>query len=78
LHRSPNSGWPESAMAGALDLQLAGPRVYGGVRVSEPMMHAAGRPVAALGDIISGVTVFYTACSLLAGLAGLFALLSFA
>ena len=28
-HRSPNAGWPEAAMAGALGLKLAGPRVYG-------------------------------------------------
>ena len=27
-HRSPNAGWPEAAMAGALGLRLAGPRVY--------------------------------------------------
>ncbi|KQW28633.1 cobalamin biosynthesis protein CobD [Rhizobium sp. Root274] len=77
LHRSPNSGWPESAMAGALDLQLAGPRVYGGVRVSEPMMYAAGRPAATLPDILTGVCVFYTACSLLAALTALVALVSY-
>lgn len=28
-HRSPNAGWPEAAMAGALGLKLAGPRYYG-------------------------------------------------
>jgi adenosylcobinamide-phosphate synthase len=28
LHRSPNAGWPESAMAGALSLALGGPRAY--------------------------------------------------
>jgi len=65
LHRSPNSGWPEAAMAGALDLQLAGPRVYGGVRVSEPMMHAGGRADAGPADIQSGIQVFYTACSMM-------------
>ena len=31
-HRSPNAGYPEAAMAGALGLSLAGPRIYGGVR----------------------------------------------
>ncbi|NBB47680.1 cobalamin biosynthesis protein [Rhizobium sp. CRIBSB] len=72
LHRSPNSGWPEAAMAGALDLQLAGPRVYGGVRVSEPMMHAAGRGDAKPEDIRIGIRLFYTACTIMAGLVGLF------
>ena len=36
LHRSPNAGWPEAAMAGALDIRLSGPRVYGGSRPDEP------------------------------------------
>ncbi len=30
-HRSPNAGWPEAAMAGALSLKIAGPRAYHGV-----------------------------------------------
>ena len=36
LHRSPNAGWPEAAMAGVLDLKLSGPRVYGGNATDEP------------------------------------------
>jgi adenosylcobinamide-phosphate synthase len=36
LHRSPNAGWPEAAMAGALGLKLSGPRVYQGVGSNEP------------------------------------------
>ena len=28
-HASPNAGWPEAAMAGALGLRLGGPRAYG-------------------------------------------------
>ncbi|MBU2326125.1 MAG: adenosylcobinamide-phosphate synthase CbiB [Alphaproteobacteria bacterium] len=71
LHRSPNSGWPEAAMAGALDLQLAGPRVYGGVRVSEPMMHAGGRDNAGPADILRGIGVFYAACAFMAAVVAL-------
>ncbi|MCZ4092966.1 adenosylcobinamide-phosphate synthase CbiB [Sinorhizobium psoraleae] len=63
LHRSPNSGWPEAAMAGALDIQLAGPRTYGGVRVDEPMINEPGRSVAIPEDIDAAVSVFYGACS---------------
>lgn len=65
LHRSPNSGWPEAAMAGALDIQLTGPRIYGGERVSEPMINGAGRPVATVRDIETGVDLFYASCTAL-------------
>ena len=37
-HRSPNAGWPEAAMAGALGLALAGPRRYGGVLLDDAVM----------------------------------------
>jgi adenosylcobinamide-phosphate synthase len=37
-HRSPNAGWPEAAMAGALGLRLAGPRAYGGTLVEDAWM----------------------------------------
>lgn len=67
LHRSPNSGWPEAAMAGALGIGLAGPRIYGGVRVDEPMMNGSGRIAATPGDIDRALAVFSGACAALAG-----------
>jgi adenosylcobinamide-phosphate synthase len=62
-HRSPNAGWPEAAMAGALDVSLAGPRVYGGVLVDEPMLHAGGRLKATPAVIQSALMLFRTACT---------------
>ncbi len=49
-HRSPNAGWPEAAMAGALGLKLAGPRSYGGVAVPDAYM-GSGRAEASAKDI---------------------------
>lgn len=37
-HRSPNAGWPEAALAGALGFRLAGPRRYGGTMVEDAWM----------------------------------------
>lgn len=37
-HRSVNAGWPEATMAGALDIRIAGPRVYDGVVTEDPWM----------------------------------------
>ena len=39
-HRSPNAGWPESAMAGALDVRLGGPRAYAGSETADPWLNA--------------------------------------
>jgi len=50
-HRSPNAGWPEAAMAGALGIALAGPRRYGARIVEDPFLHDGGRHEAGPGDI---------------------------
>ncbi|HSZ74346.1 MAG TPA: CobD/CbiB family cobalamin biosynthesis protein, partial [Rhizomicrobium sp.] len=41
-HRSPNAGWPEAAMAGALGVRLSGPRLYRGVPANEPWLNESG------------------------------------
>jgi adenosylcobinamide-phosphate synthase len=60
-HRSPNAGWPEAAMAGALGLQLAGPRVYGDTLVDDAFM-GNGRREATAADITRALQLYRTAC----------------
>ena len=73
-HRSPNAGWPEAAMAGALGVRLSGPRIYHGSITNEPWLNEGARdPLAA--DITQGLAVYRRAMLLLAGL---LAILSFA
>ena len=42
LHSSPNSGHPEAAMAGSLDIWLGGPSYYGGALVPKPIINEGG------------------------------------
>lgn len=62
-HRSPNAGWPEAAMAGALGLALAGPRAYGGVVVEDGFM-GDGRREAGAADIRAALRLFRMADTL--------------
>jgi adenosylcobinamide-phosphate synthase len=74
-HRSPNAGYPEAAMAGALDLSLAGPRRYGGVAVEDALM-GNGRREADAKDIRGALALYRSADAILvtfvAALAALF------
>lgn len=63
-HRSPNAGWPEAAMAGALNLGLAGPRTYPGYTVKDPYMNEAGRRDANGADIGRALKILAGACCL--------------
>ena len=65
-HRSPNAGWPEAAMAGALGLKLAGPRVYGKTLVDDGFM-GSGRREADAADIRRALRLFMRACAIQAG-----------
>jgi adenosylcobinamide-phosphate synthase len=60
-HRSPNAGWPEAAMAGALGLKLAGPRVYGETLVEDAFM-GNGRREATAADIRRALNLYRLAC----------------
>jgi adenosylcobinamide-phosphate synthase len=63
-HRSPNAGYPEAAMAGALGLALAGPRSYGGVEVNDAMM-GDGRREARASDIRRALALYRIADAIL-------------
>jgi adenosylcobinamide-phosphate synthase len=63
-HRSPNAGYPEAAMAGALKLSLAGPRVYGATRVDDVFV-GEGRTEANGTDIRRALALFRRADALL-------------
>ncbi len=66
-HRSPNAGYPEAAMAGALGLALAGARVYGGVRVEDAIM-GGGRRDADADDIVRALALYRRADAILIAL----------
>jgi adenosylcobinamide-phosphate synthase len=63
-HRSPNAGWPESAMAGALGLKLNGPKTYGATRVEDAYMGDGRREVTA-NDIYRALRLAATAWAIM-------------
>jgi adenosylcobinamide-phosphate synthase len=66
-HRSPNAGWPEAAMAGALDLSLGGPRRYGGERVEDTWLGDGSEDIGAA-EIRRALRLFIVACLVQAAL----------
>jgi len=65
-HRSPNAGYPEAAMAGALGLSLAGPRAYRGVVIDDAFM-GNGRRAAKTMDIRAALALYRCADAILVG-----------
>jgi adenosylcobinamide-phosphate synthase len=63
-HRSPNAGWPESAMAGALGIALSGPRRYAEGEANEPWLNEEARKDATAKDIGQALKLFVAACAL--------------
>lgn len=62
-HRSPNAGWPEAAMAGALGVRLSGPRIYGDRVADEPWLNA-GAPDPDAGAIDEALGLYLRATAL--------------
>lgn len=75
LHRSPNAGWPEAAMAPALGVSLSGPRSYDGVIEDFDWVHAEGRKDAGPDDIDGAVDILWKAWALGLALAAMIALI---
>lgn len=70
-HASPNSGWPEAAMAGALALRLAGPLVYDGLSHPKPWI-GDGTSEATAKDIRAALRLYLRSLALLWLLTGVF------
>ena len=73
-HRSPNAGWPEAAMAGALSIRLSGPRAYDGIFNDEAWVND-GAPDPSPVDLGRGLNLYLAAILALAGLIAVVALL---
>lgn len=62
-HASPNAGWPEAAMAGALWVRLGGPVRYDGVLTERPIFGDGPPPTPH--DLRRAVDIYVRACGLL-------------
>lgn len=62
-HRSPNAGWPEAAMAGALGIRLSGPRLYADRVADEPWLNAGARDPGA-DDLDAALRIYRRAVAL--------------
>ena len=62
-HKSPNSGWSEATVAGALGIRLGGPNTYFGERVDKPWMGDEQRPIEQE-DIRRTIRLMYVASTL--------------
>jgi adenosylcobinamide-phosphate synthase len=71
-HISPNAGYPEAAMAGALGLSLGGPRSYDGAVIGAATM-GSGKRDAGVADIRAALELYSKAEGLLIGLVAILA-----
>ncbi len=75
-HRSPNAGWPEAAMARALNVALAGPRSYDGRLQNYAFVHPAGARDVGVDDINRAVVMLWKIWGILLGVTVIVALLT--
>jgi adenosylcobinamide-phosphate synthase len=73
-HRSPNAGYPEAAMAGALGIAIAGPRSYYGVQRDGAWM-GNGRSAVTASDIRAALSLYRRADTILIAIVALVAIL---
>lgn len=76
LHRSPNAGWPEAAMARALGVALSGPRSYAGERRDFAFVNKDGGKDIGPEQIDAAVKVLWRAWAVAAGLVALIAIVT--
>jgi adenosylcobinamide-phosphate synthase len=62
-HASPNAGWPEAAMAGALQVRLGGPIRYDGVLAPKPWIGDGGNHVG-VAEMRKAQAIYLRACAL--------------
>lgn len=75
LHRSPNAGWPEAAMAVVLNVALSGPRAYHGVTKDYPWVWGEGRRDIGPSDVEAACRALWRSWALMLGIAAIAALL---
>ena len=75
LHRSPNAGWPEAAMAPALGVSLSGPRSYDGTHEAFPWVNPDGRKDAGPNDVDRAIGLLWKAWAMTLAVAVVIALL---
>jgi adenosylcobinamide-phosphate synthase len=63
-HKSPNAGWPEAAMARAINVALAGPRSYDGKLQQLPWVNETGRQTITADDVDAAVRILWRAWNL--------------
>lgn len=75
MHRSPNAGWPEAAMAGVLDVSLAGPRSYDGEMTNDLFVNEHGKRDLNSTDILDAVRALNRSWFAMTGVFALLALI---